>query len=417
VLQFERIRLGSGLLTRDIMATFNLRKFTDPDVLKTIAPVRLAAFLRPWREYLMRRGIDFPVNGFGHIDCDALAQVLMNPDASVPKDMVDALYYVHETASGEDMDALLDLAKSRRVEVADEPNTTVTDVAIQMWLAAPDMLRERHAEAIAFRQKNFLYYGGAHCRERAFPSVDDDLRLRIESALDDWFEEHRRGRGCRVFLFHHDKKVWILIRHGMPMRREASHQEDGRSSTEFYRPQQHDVLIYDTSSDELGVRATTKGETKLYVGCFGRLVFGDENYFPQTDKFSLDPLIEDSAKSLWCEDVEGLEQVRLVEHRRYWGGAYKEIEIRRSSDIFAALAARGQEFGSKGRLVGASFKVKFSDSPKERSVTIRPPGNAKYERNEDSELIEVWLAKRGFMPKQTEEPDDPEAASAILEDA
>ena len=50
-------------------------------------------------------------------------------------------------------------------------------------------------------------------------------------------------------------------------------------------------------------------------------------------------------------------------------------------------------------------------------MTIRPPGNAKYERNEDSELIEVWLAKRGFMLKQTEDPDDPEAASAILEDA
>lgn len=88
----------------------------------------------------------------------------MDPDASVPKEMVDALYYVHETASAEDMDALLDLAKSRGVKVAHDPRTTVTDVAIQMWLAAPDMLRERHAEAIALRQKNFLYYGGGNAR-------------------------------------------------------------------------------------------------------------------------------------------------------------------------------------------------------------------------------------------------------------
>ena len=341
----------------------------------------------------------------------------MSPDASVPKEMVDALYYVHETASDEDMDALLELAKSRNVKVAHEPKTTVTDVAIQMWLAAPDMLRERHAEAIAFRQKNFLYYGGAHRGQRAFPSVNDELRLRIESALDDWFEEHKRGRGCRIFLFHHGKKVWILIRHGMPMRREASHQEDGESSIEFYRPQQHDVLIYDTSSDEMGVHANTKGETNLYLSCFGRLVFGDEKYFPPTEKFSLDPLIEDGATSLLCEDVEGLEEIRLVEYRRYWGGAYKEIEIRKASDIFAGLAARGQELGSKGRLVGAAFKVKFTDSPKERSLTIRPPGNARYERNEDSELIEVWLANRGFMPKQTAEGDDDETPSAVLESA
>ena len=90
----------------------------------------------------------------------------------------------------------------------------------------------------------------------------------------------------------------------------------------------------------MGVHANTKGETKLYLSCFGRLVFGDAEYFPPADKFSLDPLIEDGAKSLLCEDVEGLEKIRLVEYRRYWGGAYKEIEIRKASDISAALAAR-----------------------------------------------------------------------------
>ena len=353
------------------MVAFNLRKFTNPDLLKTIAPGRLIAFLSPWREYLAKRGLALAGSGPGEIDCDALAHILMDPDASVPKDMVDALYYVHETASDEDMDALLDLAKTRTVEIEHDPQTTVADVAIQMWLAAPDMLREHHAEAIAFRQKNFLYYGGAHGEKRAFPTVDNELRLRIEAALDDWFEGHKRGRGCHIFLFPHGKKVWILIRHGLPMRREASQHEDGKSSTEFYRPQQHDVLIYDTSSDELGVHANTKGETKLYLACFGRLVFGDEEYFPPADKFNLNPLIDDGAKSLLCEDVEGLDEIRLVEYRRYWGGAFKEIEIRKASDIFAALAAREQELGSRGRLIGAAFKVKFTDSPKERSLTIR----------------------------------------------
>jgi hypothetical protein len=256
------------------MVAFNLRKFTNPDLLKTIAPGRLIAFLSPWREYLAKRGLPLSGNGRSEIDCDALAHILMDPDASVPKDMVDALYYVHETASDEDMDALLDLAKTRTVEIEHDPQTTVADVAIQMWLAAPDILREHHAEAIAFRQKNFLYYRGAHGDKRAFPKVDDDLRRQLEMALDDWFDDHKRGRGCRVFFFPHGKKVWILVRHGQPMRREASQGEDGRSSTEFYRPQQHDVLIYDTASDEMSVHANTKGEIKLYLACFGRLLFG-----------------------------------------------------------------------------------------------------------------------------------------------
>ena len=397
------------------MVAFSLRKFTNPDLLKTIAPNRLVALLAPWSEYLAARGLTFPVNGANGIDCNVLAHILMDPDASVPKDMVDALYYVHETSSDEDMDALLDLAKLQNLDIEHDAQTTPADVAIQMWLAAPDTLREHHAETIAFRQKNFLYYGGAHGERRSFPKVDDDLRLKVEADLDNWFEEHRRGRGCHVFLFPHRKKVWILIRHGLPMRREASHQEDGKSSTEFYRPQQHDVLIYDISSDELGVHANTKGETKLYLACFGRLVFSDKDYFPPADKFSLNPLIADGVKSLLCEDVDGLEEIRLVEYRRYWGGAFNEIEIRKATDVFAALAGRQQDLGSKGRLVGATFKVKFADSPKERSATIRPPGNAKYERNEDSDLIEVWMIKRGFILKPEANDDDDEAPTAVLE--
>ena len=185
----------------------------------------------------------------------------------------------------------------------------------------------------------------------------------MEAALDDWFEQHKRGRGCRIFLFPRDKKISILVRHGLPMRREASHQEDGNSSTEFYRPEQHDVLIYDAASDEMAVHAATKGEVKLYLAAFGRLLFEDEEYFPPADKFSLDPLIDDGPKSVLCEDVDGLDQICLVEYRRYWGGAYKEMEIRKATDIFAALADRKQELSASGRLVGAVFKIKFTDSP------------------------------------------------------
>jgi hypothetical protein len=67
------------------------------------------------------------------------------------------------------------------------------------------------------------------------------------------------------------------------------------------------------------------------------------------------------------------------------------------------------------QLVGAAFKVKFTDSSKERSLTIRPPGNAKYERNEDSELIEVWLANRGFILEPKAEGDDDESPTPVLE--
>jgi hypothetical protein len=67
-------------------------------------------------------------------------------------------------------------------------------------------------------------------------------------------------------------------------------------------------------------------------------------------------------------------------------------------------------------LNSATFKVAFEDSEKERSVTIRPPGIARYERNDDSELIERWLRRRGFI-LSGQVIDDDEAASAVLERA
>ena len=395
------------------MGTFRFRKFSHPDALRAINPVRLARFLEPYRDYFTARGMD--LSAATTLDHEKLVSILMSPDDRSPAEMVDALYYVDETSSNEDMDDLLERARGRGLHISADLLMTVADVALQVWLEAPDVLRDRHAETVAFRQKNFLYYGGAHGTHRSFPMIDEELRLRIQAELDDWFEKHRRGRNCRVFVFPEERKTWILVRHGRPLRREAVHRDDDKPAVEVYRPQQHDVLIYDASCDEMGVHAETKGETKLYLSCFGRFAFGDAEYFPPADKFSLDPLIEDGAASLLCEDVEGIEKVTLFEYRRYWGGAFGEMETRRASDIFAALETRGQTLNAKGRLVAASFKVKFTGVAKERGVTIRPPRNALYERNDDSELIERWLANRGFILDPKAESDDSEASSAVLE--
>ena len=397
------------------MGAFNPKRFTDPDRLRSLDPRRLRAFLAPWRDYLANRGFEFP-EASEEVDYAALANVLLTPDHSTPRGMVDSLYYVHETASAEDMDELIAAARRQGVPLDDDPAATPADLAIDVWLAAPDLLQSRHSEAVARKQQNFEYFAPHQAGRRPFPEIDEALRLQIEAELDNWFEGHRRGRGCRIFVFRHTPLVWILVRHGLPMRREAGHQDDGRATTEFYRPQQHDVLFYDERNGEIGVHANTKGERKLYLKTFGKFVFGDEDHFPPAAKFTLDPLAEDGADALNVEDIDGISAVRLVECRRYWGGAFKEVEVRRAENLFAALAARGAPGLSGGRLVGATFKVKFEGSEKERSVTVRPPGIARYERNEDSELVERWLRNRGFI-LAAQGADDDEAATAVLEGA
>jgi hypothetical protein len=399
------------------MANFNLRKFTDPDWLGTISPARLISFIDPWRPYLASRGFNLPPAGHTSIDCAALAGVLMAPDAAAPTEMIDALYYVHETSSTEDMEELQAKIALRGITILDDPETSPSDYAIAVWHADPTIVQERHAEALARRQQQFDYFAGRRGRGRSFPALTDAQRLQIEAMFDNWFADHKRGRGCRLFIFRHPPNVWLLVRHGKSMRREASHRDDGTSKTEFYRPQQHDVLIYDEVNDEIGVHAETKGEKNLYLRTIGRILFGNEDYFPSAPKYTLAPLVNYGAAAMNCADIDGIEYVKLVEYRQYWGGEHKESEVRRATDIFAALAARGAGTMMAGTPSAAVFRVKFDDSPKERRVVIRTPASARYERNEDSELVEQWLRARGYLLQRppgedVDEADTPE----ILED-
>jgi len=397
------------------MATFNPRIFTNPGRLRSIAPGRLTAFLAPWAEYFAGRGAALPMSPDEDFPYDAVAMVLMSPDESVPREMVDALYYVHETANDEDVDALLTLARNAGIEIEFDPESSAADVTVQVWLARPKLLEERHAEAVAFNQKNFMYFGGSTGRPREFPALTEERRQEIQSRLDEWYMAHHRGDNSRVFAFPRGTRVWLLVRHGMRMRREGCHGKDGQGTTEYFRPQQHDVMIYDTELDEMAVHANTKGERDILLRTFGAILFGRDDYFPAVPKFRLDPLIEHGPASMACEDVDGISDVRLVEYQKFWGGPYKQIEVRKATDIFAALGDQWQSRLTGGRLTAAVFKIAFEGNAKERSVTIRPNNIAKYERDADSELVETWLRARGFCAQPNSGPDDDAPADTALE--
>ena len=108
-----------------------------------------------------------------------------------------------------------------------------------------------------------------------------------------------------MFIFPHGDKVHVLIRHGATMRREGSI-KNGVHGVAYFRPEVHDVLVYDTAMDLLGLKAGTKGEKVLYRQVFGGMLFGDANYFSQPFKLSLDPLRERGPEVLACEDIPGM---------------------------------------------------------------------------------------------------------------
>jgi hypothetical protein len=375
------------------MATFRLRRFSNPEILQAIAPRRLLAFLEPHRAFFEARGLGLPRAPTPRaIDYERLVNLFMAPETGFPKELLDALFLVDEMATPHGMDALLDTPGLSLEEGAED---SPADIAVQVWLLDRHLLESKHAEQFLVRPRSFECYQTARAKIPPFalpaPVVCSDL----EQDLDDWFEAKNRGRGARVFVYPREDGVWFLVRHGEPFNREES--LNGPETTSVcYRPLRYDVLVYQPEIGELRVNARSKHEKRLYRTQFGKHFFGDEDFFPGDSKYTLEPLLTRGEAALACVDVPGMEWVRLREAHFFLGGPSNEVQSHRADDVFAAFRSRDGK-PPAGRIIRAVFQVKFTDSKRPRSVTIRPSNIAQYTRDDDAELVEQWLRRRGFI--------------------
>lgn len=390
------------------MATFKLRRFKNPDALKAIAPHRLIQFFSSYSSYLHRRGLNLTTAD--DIDYVRLVEVLMVPDEDVPQEMVEALYFVHEMAEPNAMESILAAARERKIQLDLDAEPTAADVAVAMWLANPELLRDLEAECSVGRTRSFEFFSGAEGRRRDFPKFDDQLRRNIADRLDAWFVEHRRGDGSSVLVYpHRTDKLILLIRHGATMWRQGTIQR-GKSGIAYFRPEVHDALVYDASNDVLGLRtAMTKGESNLYRRTFGEFLFGSSAYFSQRFELTLEPLKELGPEILACDDVPEIKGVTLVEVKRNFGGETKHRATDHSTDLFKTFGTDWAKRLRVGRLVSATFEVTLGEgrATRKRKVAINPANVTKYERDDDdTEIIETWLKQRGLMPLPEEETEN-----------
>ncbi len=388
------------------MPAYNLKRFAQSAGLKAIAPEHLLALLSPYTSYFNDRGLTFPSpSAAGDLDYDQLVNVLMSPGTDTPPELVDALYFVHEMATPEAMDGLLQAAEDNGIPLDGDPDPTAADVAVQVYLRDENLLKRKHAEQYLMRPRSFEYFQSASRSIPRFKQPSEKTLVALQKDLDDWFEKKKRGRGSRVFVYPKKDAVWFLVRHGDPLRREGSLNGETTSSV-FYRPEKYDVLVYQPAIGEIRMHACGKGEKDLFKRLFGRHIFNDENFFPGTGKYSLNPLRTDGEASIVCTDIDGMGWVRLKEIHFFRGGSEKEIEIRKANNVFAAYSSQKRTMPQKARILRASFLVKFTDASTARTVTIRPSNIAQYTRDSDATVVEEWLTKRGFILTEQEDDDE-----------
>jgi len=264
-----------------------------------------------------------------------------------------------------------------------------------------NLVEHLHAEQFLFRPRSFEYFKTDNGSVSEFEEPPTETIRALEADLDEWFAKKRRGKHSKVYVFPKEDYTWFLVRHGKPYARESVI-EAGKSASQYFRPEKFDVIVYNPALGEIRMNAETKGEKELYRAKFGQHFFGSSDFFNGKSKFILDPLRDVGADSLLCDDINGMDWVRLKEFQISHYGTHKEIEIRKAEDVFAALEARGRGIPNAGRLTKASFLIKFTDSKSPRTVTLYSGNRAQFKRDDDAEIIEQWMTNRGFIVTDSE---------------
>ena len=197
-------------------------------------------------------------------------------------------------------------------------------------------------------------------------------------------------------MFPNGNECRFLLRHGEPCKREGAI-KDGQTTTVFYRPEKFDVLAYDSQRGEIRIHCSGKRELEELRRAFGLHVFGKEDFFPATAKYTLAPLLLGRG-CVVCNDIAGIESITLTKVEVFYRTNPWQRITRESEDIFTL--AENEPFqwpAAPERLTRAWFEVKFTSGNSPRRVTIMPPNRAQYGRDDDNILVEKWLMARGFI--------------------
>lgn len=389
------VRLGRNRKAQNM----RFKRFTKPGFLKEIGRDLLGQFFDKFKAGLAEKKIALPTPGVKDDEYfAALSRVVMRLD-SLPEDLIEAVYAVEEMATEQGEERLQAAVESGELALTFNPESSRGDIAVQAYLAAPEVLAQKSNELRLARLSSFEYYGSKNPVDRsdAFGGASKPQLELITSDLDDWFRRNNRGEeDAFVEPYTIDGEFWFLVRHGDTFARMPK-LERGRLTMLHFRPAKDDVAVYCPERDELRIHAGTKGERALYQRTFGQRLFGNDKHFSERKAFTLEPLRVDGPAALDWDGAGDVARIVLREIEVAFGGGFNEVLIRKADDIFAAAEAKDWPAIPKaGRLVRAAFDFWFAGAKKPRKVHVRPPNILKLGRYCDASTVQRWLSDKRF---------------------
>jgi hypothetical protein len=331
------------------------------------------------------------------LDCDQLSEILMSGDPQMPRLLVDSLCLIQGMANPAGMDALVEAAQQRGVDLAFDPEPTPENVAVRAWLVCPDLLEEVHTRHLVSRRRAFVHFSTLQDPPPDFPTPAREHLRALEERLNVFYRAWKRGGGARVFTCARREEWWFVIRHGLTLRRQEALCDEELSSVCF-RPVGYDVMAYSPQRGQIRVHGCSARERTALLRAFGSCFFGNPEFFPTTRHYTLAPVLLAGRSCLACSDVPGIERVQLTELEIYSPGVPSDRITINSEDVFLSLeSGRVERPQHSDDLTRATFKVTFSRSLRARTITIVPCNKVLYSRDTDSQWLQPWLEERQFI--------------------
>lgn len=365
------------------------RPFSNPETLRETAPESLFQLLQPFTDFFEAAGLKLDPD---LCDYDQLSEILHSAATEIPVKLLEILHVIESLATTDGMDWLL-----QAMPKLDPPwyAWTPADIAVAAWLTDPQICEQVFLERkMSIRSRSFSTF---HCAPDLLPlpQFSSDSPFQLEQEIDQAFQARGRGPGTRLSFSWHGEELWIVVRHGEPMKRTACLQ-DGSPQTLLFRPEGCDFLILNPVRGELRMNQMTLWQRDLYQRSIGQYFFGMETLFCSDDRYTLEPLRNDGPLALVFADQPHIAGVRLTEIR-YLDLGQGGLETKQKADDLFANGFRFNELPAATQLLSAKFDVRFLHAKSWRSVTVTTPNRLKCSLESDSDIIEAWLEKRGFL--------------------
>jgi len=321
-----------------------------------------------------------------------LLQVFTQPDEDMPADLLETLYVLDDLADESGHDRIRHEAERQGIKL-DGSDLSPGEFAIMVQSGHPGIVQMCHEQTFYRKIKNYQEYQAKGSRRLELASVLRKLR-QIESLLGPWFESKDRSPACEIYAYEEETEIRFLITHGRLLRTEGSFDRRLKRSRVAYRPQKHDSVIYDNRLCVLRINAQTQAEKDLYRDAFGRVLFDDAGHFPGEDLYTLAPLRR-GADALRL--APGVESVRLTEVWIQIDNDQHFTQTSKAFNLLESIARHGTPNLADGRLLRASFLLKYSSGGRARKLELRPPNVAIYDRDRDGVPTEAFMRANGYI--------------------